>query len=93
MKPDFVAPGHFLASEAAPQQLAVQDVCVAAQQGPIGQGIHALSGTSMSAAVVTGVVALLEAGDTQARALTPNLAKGVLQFTAIPLKDETGNAL
>lgn len=41
-----------------------------------------LSGTSMSAAVVSGVLATLE--QATGRALTPNLAKGVLQFTAIP---------
>ena len=47
VKPDFVAPGHFLASEAAPQQLAVQDVSAAAQAGQSGKEFMQLSGTSM----------------------------------------------
>jgi hypothetical protein len=47
-----------------------------------------LSGTSMAAGVTTGAVALLreEAG----ASLIPNLAKALLQFTAIPLRDDDG---
>ena len=42
----------------------------------------------MSAAVVSGVVAVLK--QQRPNLLTPNLAKAVLQFTAIPMKDDGG---
>ena len=44
----------------------------------------------MSAGVTTGVVALLK--EQAGASLTPNLAKAILQFTAIPLKDDEGKA-
>lgn len=88
VKPDFVAPGHFLASEAAPGSSLFKTYPSLHKKGPSGKDFMALSGTSMSAAVVSGVVAVLK----QARydLLTPNLAKAVLQFTAIPMKDDNG---
>jgi hypothetical protein len=52
-----------------------------------------LSGTSMSAAVTTGIVSLvLEAsrGVNTEGALTPNAVKAVMQFTALPLSDGNG---
>ena len=49
-----------------------------------------LSGTSMSAGVVTGVVAILKQANHR---LTPNLAKAVLQYTAIPMRDDEGDVV
>ena len=46
-----------------------------------------LSGTSMSAGVVSGIVAVLKQAN---GSLTPNLAKAVLQYTAIPMEDDDG---
>ena len=86
-KPDVVAPGHFLASEAAPTSSLFMTYPRLRQRGKAGKRYMRLSGTSMAAAVTTGVVALLK--QTQP-ALTPNLAKGLLQFTAVPLHDDDG---
>jgi len=88
VKPDFVAPGHFLASEASPNSSLFKTYPTLRKKGKSGKEFLQLSGTSMSAAVVSGVVAVLKQQSTQA--LTPNLAKAVLQFTAIPVKDDSG---
>jgi len=90
-KPDFVAPGVALTSD-IPRSSSLFDLY---PQPEGGKGNFAkLSGTSMAAAVTTGAVALvLEAsrvvnhGD---QALTPNALKAVLQYTALTLKDATG---
>ncbi|HEX6163526.1 MAG TPA: S8 family peptidase, partial [Vicinamibacterales bacterium] len=86
VKPDVVAPGHMLASEAAPRSSLFKNYPTLHKKGPSGKEFETLSGTSMSAAVVTGVVAILE--QATGRAMTPNLAKGVLQFTAVPLTED-----
>ena len=58
---------------------------------PAGAGSYMrLSGTSMAAAVATGVVALVLEANRSANlvagpALTPNAVKAVLQFTALPV--------
>src|SRR5688500_14368741 len=89
VKPDFIAPGHFLMSEAAPRSSLYKAYPSLRKKGQSGKEFMRLSGTSMAAAVVTGVVALME--QSTHGALTANLAKGVLQFTAIPLSEkETG---
>jgi serine protease AprX len=88
VKPDIVAPGHSLVSVAAvgsslyarfPEQR-VPDSAGAAR-------FMRLSGTSMSTAVTTGVVALMieRHRRVSSRPLTPNDVKAVLQFTAIPV--------
>ncbi len=86
-KPDVVAPGHYLTSEASPWSGLFVGYPSLRKKGPSGKALLTLSGTSMSAAVTTGVVALLKA---QQPMLTANLAKAVLQFTAIPLSDDAG---
>src|SRR5688500_2815301 len=89
VKPDLIAPGHFLASEAAPRSSLFKTYTSLRTKSGKKEYLR-LSGTSMAAGVVTGVVALLE--QATGRALTANLAKAVLQFTALPLKEkETGN--
>ena len=89
VKPDVVAPGQFLASESSPASLLAKTYPKLLTRGKSGKKFLQLSGTSMAAGVTTSVVALLK----QAMpAMTPNLAKGVLQYTAIPLKDERGAA-
>ncbi len=87
VKPDFVAPGHMLASEASPKSSLFLTYPALQKKGKDGKTFLQLSGTSMSAAVVSGVVAGLKQAD---RRLTPNLAKAVLQFTAIPMRDDAG---
>jgi serine protease AprX len=88
VKPDIVAPGHAQVSLAAigsslytryPEQR-VSDAAGNAR-------FMRLSGTSMAAAVATGVAALLIERHRQVSSLplTPNDIKAVLQFTAIPV--------
>ena len=92
-KPDVVAPGHRLVASAALQSTLYLG-------NPLLQvtGDHEkkpaylrLSGTSMAAAVTSGVVAvMLEARDARyaSRPLTANLVKAVLQHTAIAMPNE-----
>ena len=68
VKPDFVAPGHFLASEAAPNSSLFKAYPSLRKKGKSGKELMMLSGTSMSAAVVSGVVAITEAGERAADA-------------------------
>ena len=86
-KPDVVAPGHYLASETAQGSTLSTDHPGWLTKGPSGKQFIHLSGTSMSTAVTTGVVALLKEKRSD---LTPNLAKGLLQYTAIPLRNDNG---
>ncbi len=81
-------PGHFLASESSPNSSLFKTYPTLRKKGKSGKEFMQLSGTSMSAAVVSGVVALLK--QQSAVSLTPNLAKAVLQFTAISMKDDEG---
>jgi serine protease AprX len=87
-KPDVAAPGANLVSNAAQDSWLYAEYPerrVADAQG--ASRLFRLSGTSMAAAVTSGVVALLieehrrNASDT----LTPNLVKAILQFSALPL--------
>ncbi len=80
-KPDVVAPGHFVVSEAAPGSRLCEALSCA-------DGFLRLQGASMSAGVASGVVAL--AIEAHARAgyrtdLSPNALKAVLEYSAIPL--------
>ncbi len=63
VKPDVVAPGHFLASEAAPNSSLFKTYPTLRKKGKSGKDFMQLSGTSMSAGVVSGVVARAEAGE------------------------------
>ncbi len=87
-KPDLVAPGGHLASD-------VPDKCSLIKDYPRGViktagkcNLMRLSGTSMSAAVVTGAVAaVLEASRTNhpGTLLPPNAVKAILQYTAFTM--------
>jgi serine protease AprX len=87
-KPDVVAPGQNLVSDAAPGStlfLELPDHQVADTSGP--PRYFRLSGTSMSTAVTSGVVALmLEANRTSKdRPLKPKAIKRILEYSAVPL--------
>ena len=93
-KPDIVAPGVALTSNAA-RFAELLRVYPSLRTRPNGNGNHfaTLSGTSMATAVSSGVIALLlEASRAAGNAVTaPNTIKALLQFTALPLRDEAGN--
>jgi serine protease AprX len=74
-KPDLVAPGVSLVSTAAPDSIAVQRN----RDSLLGNGYMRGSGTSMSAAVVSGAVAALLSEN---EGLTPDAVKVHLQATA-----------
>ena len=88
-KPDLVAPGHQLVAAAALRSALYSQWPSRRRFGADKNKASylALSGTSMSAAVTTGVVALmLEAHDEQFKTpLTPNAVKALLEFSAIAL--------
>jgi serine protease AprX len=81
-KPDIVAPGTGMVSLANPSSLLYQTKPSSLLKGIVGTSYMpylSLSGTSMAAPVVSGTVALmLQANPT----LTPNMVKGILQYTA-----------
>ena len=97
-KPDVVAPGVSLTSNAARLAALYDEYPQLKTSSKSGSGSFArMSGTSMAAAVATGVVALvLETSAGYDRRgywgdlLTPNAVKAVLQYTAIPLRDAQG---
>jgi serine protease AprX len=82
-KPDLVAPGTGTMSLAVPGSTLYQTKPLALVSGtvdPSGMKPYlALSGTSMAAPVVSGTVALMIQANPN---LTPNLVKGILQYTA-----------
>jgi serine protease AprX len=88
-KPDLVAPGHGLVAAAAlSSSLYMNNPTLR-----VGDSYLRLSGTSMAAGVVSGTVALiLEANRTAfpTAPLTPNVVKGILQYTSLPVRDEQG---
>jgi serine protease AprX len=88
-KPDIVAPGHALISDAAVhgslyKELPTKRVWTPGTKHP---QYMRLSGTSMATAVTTGVVArMLEAHNTRFQTpLTPNAVKAFLEFSALPV--------
>ena len=88
VKPDVVAPGHRLASDTNLSSYLYTVLNTNRGQSRTGQPLLLLSGSSMATAVTSGVVALaLEAHETTHRRLTPamtaNLVKGILQYSAI----------
>lgn len=94
-KPDIVAPGVNLVSNASPQSALFQahpNLLVASTTGSGSFG--RLSGTSMAGAVTTGVASLvLEASRSVSGGrpgFTPNALKAVLQYTALSLTDDQG---
>jgi subtilisin family serine protease len=87
-KPDLVAPGHRIVSIAARRSTLFATRPGARVAGTEGDEDYLrLSGTSMSAAVTSGVVALLIEAHEKAfhTPLSPNAIKAILEFSAIPL--------
>ena len=81
-KPDLVAPGIGIESLSNPDSRLYGERPDALLDGTMDVSFHpymSLSGTSMSAPVVTGTVALMMQANP---ALTPNAVKAILQYTA-----------
>jgi serine protease AprX len=87
-KPDVVAPGVNLYSDASPGSTLIKSTNPVFPQLTVdGIQLVDLSGSSMSAAVATGVIALeLDANAHQNREpLTANAAKAILEYTSVPV--------
>lgn len=90
IKPDVMAPGQALvAAVGKKSELNKNEALkVATVKGAYAK----VSGTSMAAAVTSGVVALMidanRRDEGASSVLTPNTVKAILQFTAIPLPDD-----
>ena len=93
VKPDVVAPGHRLASDTNLSSYLYTTLNQTRGQNKTREPLLLLSGSSMATAVTSGVVALaLQAHDESrlnpwgaAPRMTPNLVKGILQYSAIPV--------
>ncbi|HSL24414.1 MAG TPA: S8 family peptidase [Vicinamibacterales bacterium] len=95
-KPDLVAPGDKLVSNCALTSTLVNLYPSLREKGKRGACYIKLSGTSMSAAVTSGVVALMLEASRYSNAnnppISPNAVKAILQYTAIPVVNpETGD--
>jgi serine protease AprX len=93
-KPDILAPGHKMVGPAAPlSMLVLSNPTLLLSSGRY----LALTGTSMSAGVVSGLAALvIEANRTAfpyRRALTPNAIKTIFEYTAFTMRDTSGTAV
>ena len=93
-KPDVVAPGHRLTSDATSGSTLFNLLTTSRQRVGFGQFLQ-LSGTSMATGVTTGVVALVLEANRNAQyygatRLTPNLVKAILEYSAIPVLDDAG---
>jgi len=86
-KPDVIAPGVNLFSDAVPGSKIYVETPDDWKETVGSAKLVALSGTSMAAAVATGVVALeLDANARQLSApLAPNAAKAILEYTSVKL--------
>ena len=82
-KPDLVAPGDGLVAAAAKSST----LYVNHPTLRVDDDYLRLNGTSMATAVVSGTAALILQAN---HALTPNAVKAILQFTALPVRDEQG---
>ncbi len=90
-KPDVVAPGVALISNAPRRATLYQEY----PELRVDQNYGRLSGTSLAAAVTSGVVALLLEANrdfTQASLLRPNAVKAIVEYTATPLVDPATGA-
>jgi serine protease AprX len=96
-KPDLVAPGHkLLAPVDGDSELPKRNPSLKSGS-PSGPTFLSLTGTSMAAAVTSGVVALIleanaDSSPTMESALTPNAVKTILQYTSLSMRDSLGNA-
>jgi len=91
-KPDVVAPGHRLASDTNVAAYLYKSQQAGHVQASTGQPLLRLSGSSMAAAVATGVVALVieahnQDGFHRQKPLTPNIVKAILEYSALPVGD------
>jgi serine protease AprX len=89
-KPDVVAPGHRLLSDTTLNSYLYRNQPAKRGNADNGLPVLELSGTSMSTAVTSGVVALLlqqhhQNGFHRQKPLTANLVKAMLQFSAVPV--------
>jgi serine protease AprX len=87
-KPDLVAPGSHLISDVPTSSMIAKTYPGGLIKTSGTTNLTKLSGTSMAAGVVSGVVALvLEASRTNypGALLTPNAVKAILQYTSLPL--------
>jgi hypothetical protein len=89
-KPDVVAPGDRLVSDTALTSFLFKQLTKNRLTAKTGQPLLQLSGTSMAAAVTTGVLALVvqqhnQSGYHRQGPLSPNLAKAMLEFSALPV--------
>jgi len=87
-KPDVVAPGHNLASDTAVGSYLYALLKSSHVSAKNGMPLLSLSGSSMAAAVTSGVVALVlqahnQSGYHRQDPLTANLVKGILEYSAI----------
>src|SRR5581483_8719017 len=90
-KPDIVAPGSHLVSDVPTSSTIAKDYPGGLMKTSGTTNLTKLSGTSMAAGVVSGVVALiLDANRTNhpGAVLTPNAVKAILEYTALPLANE-----
>jgi hypothetical protein len=89
-KPDVLAPGHKLLSDTSLTSYLYKNLPTGRGKSKNGQPMLELSGTSMAAAVTSGVVALVlqqhnQNGIPRQKALSPNLVKAMMQYSAIPV--------
>ena len=82
-KPDLVAPGHGLVAAAAKSSMLYMNHPALR----VDDAYLRLNGTSMATAVVSGTAALILQANPR---LTPNAVKAILQFTALPVRDDQG---
>jgi hypothetical protein len=91
-KPDLVAPGAGLVAVVSKSTYLYETLGDDSGASKNSYDKLRLSGSSMSAAVTTGVVALMvdehrNHGSRRQKPLTPNLVKALLQYSAVPLRD------
>ncbi|MGE5245312.1 MAG: S8 family peptidase [Betaproteobacteria bacterium] len=91
-KPDVVAPGVRLVSDAVPTSTLYRTLAGSRKQAGNRQVFLELTGTSMATAVTSGEVALVidanrRAGYSDASPLAPNVVKAIVEYTAIKLPD------
>jgi serine protease AprX len=99
VKPDVVAPGQALTAVSTSSAKLWKEYTNArvSAWGDYSNKYLRLNGTSMAAAVVSGVVALMIDAHRDAitwtqKPLSPNLVKAILQYSAVPLLDRSAGS-